>query len=403
MSTSSRVGELVLQRARRLDLRRPFLGRGLADLLRRRVLTRPQLLDDRLSASRRAASASSTVVDQARRDALAFDAGAVLGFVAQASQVDHVSSSARIWSRSPPSHAFGVAPRLGDGLAAHVAVVAGDRVRAEELHLGLLGREVAQAVGDELVVEVAFEVDEEAVVAEVALGGPRLELGDVDRARRELLQDREQRARAVLALEAHDRRLVVTGRRGHAVAHDHEAGLVLGVVLDLAGQDLEAGVGRALAGADRRHALLARLGHLLGRLGGGVGGDRDRVGEVLRHPHAGLAERVGVRHDGRDVGELRALRRAQVQRHRQVDLALHEQLGVERERVEGDGDRALDRVLDGHDADVDLAALDRGDHVRHVAERHRFARGEVGLREQRFLRERAVGPEEPDPSHRREA
>ena len=36
--------------------------------------------------------------------------------------------------------------------------------------LRLFCGEVAQAVGDQLVVEVAFEVDEEAVVAEVALG-----------------------------------------------------------------------------------------------------------------------------------------------------------------------------------------------------------------------------------------
>ena len=50
----------------------------------------------------------------------------------------------------------------------------------------------------------------------------------------------EQRARAVLALEAHDRRLVVTGRRGIAAADEHEAGLVLGVVLDVGREHLEA-------------------------------------------------------------------------------------------------------------------------------------------------------------------
>ncbi len=110
-----------------------------------------------------------------------------------------------------------------------------------------------------------------------------------------------------------------------------------------------------------------------------------------------------MRHHRRDVAHLRALRRAQVQRHREVDLALHEQLGVERERVEGDGDRAFDRVLERNDAQVDFAALDRGDDVRHVAERHRFSRGEVGLAEQRLLGERAVRPEEPDPSHRARA
>ena len=47
--------------------------------------------------------------------------------------------------------------------------------------------------------------------------------------------------------------------------------------------------------------------------------------------------------------------------------------------------------------------LDRGDDVRDVAERHRLARGEIGLREQRLLRERAVRPEEADPSHRAES
>ena len=64
-----------------------------------------------------------------------------------------------------------------------------DRIRAEELHLGLLRREVAQPVGDQLVGDVALDVDEEAVVAEAALGRARLELRQVDRARRELLED----------------------------------------------------------------------------------------------------------------------------------------------------------------------------------------------------------------------
>ena len=398
-----RFGQLGLQRAGHFDQRGALLGRGPADLLRRRVLPGAQLLD-RLSASRRARVGREQVVDQTGRDPLALDARAVLRFVAQPAQVDHGVSPPRIWSRRPSSHEVRVAPRLGDGLPAHVAFVAGDGIGAEELHLCLLRGQVAEAVGDELVVEMALEVDEEAVVAEVALGRARLELGDVDGPGRELLEDREQRAGAILALEAHDRGLVVPGGRGDAVAHDHEPGLVLRVVLDLAGEDLEAGVGRSLAGADRRHALLARLRHLAGRLGGGVGGDRGRVGQVLRHPHPGLAERVRVRDHGGDVGRAWCpASDTEVERHRQVDLALDEQLGVEGEGVEGDGDRPLDRVLDGHDPEVDVAVLDRGDHVRDVAERHGLARGEVGLRAQRLFRERAVGPEEPDPGHRREA
>ena len=70
------------------------------------------------------------------------------------------------------------------------AVLAGGGVRAEELHVGHLRLEVAEAVGHELVGEVALEVDHEAVVAEALLGGPRLELGEVDGPGRELLEDR---------------------------------------------------------------------------------------------------------------------------------------------------------------------------------------------------------------------
>ncbi len=254
--------QLLLQRTRGRDLRRTFVGCGASDVLRRRVLPRAQLLDrPQLLAPRRVGR--EHVVDQAGRDTLAFDADAVVGLLAQALEVDHTGlmrgrcagsgRAGRRATRSASRSALVTALRRAWPSAPR------HRVRAEELHLGLLRREVAETVGDELVVEVALEVDEEAVVAEVALGGPRLELGDVDRARRELLQDREQRTGTVLALEAHDRRLVVTGRRGHAVAHQHEAGLVLGVVLDLAGQDLEAGVGRTLAGADRRHRVRARV------------------------------------------------------------------------------------------------------------------------------------------------
>ena len=88
-----------------------------------------------------------------------------------------------------------------------------------------------------------------------------------------------------------------------------------------------------------------------------------------------------------------------MQRDGQVDLALDEQVGVERERVERDGDRALDRVLDGDEAEVDLAALHRGEHVRDRAQRDRLARREIGLRAERLFGERAAGPEVADAGH----
>src|SRR6185503_6601686 len=114
-----------------------------------------------------------------------------------------------------------------------------DRERAEELHVGLLRVDIAETVGHELVADVPLAVDEEAVLPEALLRGARLELGEVDRARGELLEDREQRTGSVLALEADDGRLVVTGGPGNAVPDDDEAGLTR-VVLDLDGEGVEA-------------------------------------------------------------------------------------------------------------------------------------------------------------------
>ena len=79
------------------------------------------------------------------------------------------------------------------------------------------------------------------------------------------------------------------------------------------------------------------------------------------------------------------------------DLALDQQVVVEGQLVLGEVDGALDRVLDGDEADVDLAALDRVEHVGHRAEQHQLRRGEIGLGAERLLGERAERAEEPDP------
>ena len=164
----------------------------------------------------------------------------------------------------------------------------------------------------------------------------------------------------------------MAGGRGHAVADQHEAGLVLGVVLDLAGQDLEAGrsprpdgcrstpcpaCGTSATWRAASAVELAATATASGRCfaihirvwPSGLGCDTTVVMSAICVPFGAH----------------------EVQRHRQVDLPLDEQLGVEGQRVEGDGDRALDRVLDRHEPEVDFALLDRGDHVRDVAERHR--------------------------------
>ena len=74
-----------------------------------------------------------------------------------------------------------------------------------------------------------------------------------------------------------------------------------------------------------------------------------------------------------------------------------QQLVVERQLVLGEVDHALDRVLDRDEAEFDLAAGDGIEHVGHGAVRDQLAPGEVGLRSERLLGERAERPEEPDP------
>ncbi len=76
------------------------------------------------------------------------------------------------------------------------------------------------------------------------------------------------------------------------------------------------------------------------------------------------------------------------------DLALDQQVGVERERVERDVDRALDRVLERHEAEVDVAGLAWPTSTSVIdGSGDQLAAGEVGLGEQRLLGERAGRPE----------
>ena len=49
-------------------------------------------------------------------------------------------------------------------------MVSGCRIRAEEFHPGLVGVQISQAVRDNFVGDVALKVDDEAIVAQTALG-----------------------------------------------------------------------------------------------------------------------------------------------------------------------------------------------------------------------------------------
>jgi hypothetical protein len=132
---------------------------------------------------------------------------------------------------------------------------------------------------------------------------------------------------------------------------------------------------------------------------GRVRGHEGRVRQPLAQEGAALRGRDRERQHLLDVGDLRPGLREQAHRDRQVDLTLDEQVALERERVDGDRDRALDRVLDGDEPDLARARLDGRDHVGHADDRDPLAGGEIVLGEERLLGEGPRGAEEGDGWH----
>ena len=81
------------------------------------------------------------------------------------------------------------------------------------------------------------------------------------------------------------------------------------------------------------------------------------------------------------------------------DLALDQQVVIERQGVLREVDHALDRVLDRHHPEIDLALLDGVEHVGDGAIRDVLGGVQIGLGAQCLLGERAERPEEPHPCH----
>ena len=110
----------------------------------------------------------------------------------------------------------------------------------------------------------------------------------------------------------------------------------------------------------------------------------------------GRRNRDGEHH--RDVTQPRPGRREQAVLDVEHDFALNEEVVVERQRIQGQIDRALDRVLNGHEAEVDLTDFDGFEHLRDRTQGHELAAGQVRLRQQRLFGERAAWPQETDPT-----
>ena len=134
------------------------------------------------------------------------------------------------------------------------------------------------------------------------------------------------------------------------------------------------------------------------RLGRGVGGPQLGRRQFGAHVGVALRGRHGNRQHRLHVGQRRARLGQQAVLDVEHHLALDQQLVAERQLVLRQVDRSLDRVLDGHEAEIDLAGLDGVEHVGHGAVQQVLGRSQVGLRFQRLLGERAERPEEADAS-----
>ena len=201
------------------------------------------------------------------------------------------------------------------------------------------------------------EVGEEQVVAQPPAPRPRLDLRQVDRARRQLGQAAHEPARALVAVaREHDRGLAPAGRapNGSAVAsarQPDEARLVARLVLDRPrAAPRRRRAAAASRGADRRPRLDRSAHDRAHGLGGRARRDQPRAAAARSRrnrahwPSAcGCESTVSIASSADAGARDQALGTA---RHRLADD--RDARAVGRQRVERRVDRALERVLDRH-------------------------------------------------------
>jgi hypothetical protein len=148
--------------------------------------------------------------------------------------------------------------------------------------------------------------------------------------------------------------------------------------------------------AERRPPAV-RSRHDSDGVGGAVGGHDFGAGQPLADETRALSRRLRMREDSLDPLERYPCACDQAVADRVDDLA-HDRdpVGVERERVEGDVDRAFERVLDRHDRPFGPSFLNGHHAVVDTCLRNGLERRPVGRGEQRLLGEGALGPEEGD-------
>src|SRR6266508_373390 len=162
------------------------------------------------------------------------------GFSFEASLMTSVRPNSRSSSSIGFPGSYGAIPRMWSlAMDSHDTVMSGSlggRVGSEDLEeLAALFHFVEDSA-DVVRVPVSLEVDEVHVFPRTPLGRSRLDLGEVEPARREGLEDAIEHAGLVLHREE-DGRLVPAARPDGLPPDDEKAGRVGRVVLDAAPQD----------------------------------------------------------------------------------------------------------------------------------------------------------------------
>ena len=111
---------------------------------------------------------------------------------------------------------------------------------------------------------------------------------------------------------------------------------------------------------------------------------------VLQEPSA-LGKGDGYRDDSMDVADVGTCRCKKIEMDVENMLELDEQLDIEDQVVEARADRTLDRVLDRDEGGIDLATVRCIEAIRDRRHRNRLGVRQGGDRQERLLREGALG------------
>ena len=243
--------------------------------------------------------------------------------------------------------------------------------------------QLAQAVPDELVGDVALELDDEAVVAERLLGRPRLDAGQVDVARRKLAED------LVAGFPAGPR----AGSRRSSCGRDPSAPGRRPARRARSGSGCPRGprsrgrgrrgrrASRRAAARPRRSSASRSSATRRARVGGRVRRARSRVRRgVVRGSARHCAVACGEREHARDRQP--RLAPASASRSRWTSRTTSRWMSRSTSKTSWSSvsvDRAFDRVLERHERRVDLAGRDRA----------RWRRGSSATGRARARRDRA--------------